>query len=174
MRAASCALCLLACAGRGDADDTGVAGAASKGGASGGASGADASAGGTAGSTDGAAGRGGAADGSGGATSGRGGAGTGGSTGGGAGTTGTGGRGGSGSAGSSGAGGTAAAVWDCLDVPGTLCICYARTSSDVPSCSAGYRCCFLLNATSCECFVAEEDCTSAAMQYTQVATCPPP
>jgi hypothetical protein len=59
-------------------------------------------------------------------------------------------------------------------VPGTLCICYARAGTDATSCSAGFTCCFQLNATSCECFVAEEDCTSASAQYTQVAACPPP
>ena len=90
---------------------------------------------------------------------------------GGAGTTAAAGNGGStGGAGSSG-GGTG--PWDCLDVPGTLCICYARAGTDAPTCSAGFRCCFQLNATSCECFAAEEDCTSAAAQYTQVAACPP-
>ena len=167
---AGCALWLLACAGAGDADDSGTGGASgSRGGASGNTAGAGGSAGGnTGGATAGTAG------GNGGATSGRGGAGTGGSTAGSAGAAGTGGRAGSASAGSSGGGGAAAAVWDCLDVPGTLCVCYARTSAEVPTCSAGYRCCFRLNATSCQCFVAEEDCTYAATQYTQVASCPPP
>lgn len=167
---AGCALWLLACAGGGDADDSGTAGASgSRGGASGNIAGASGSAGGnTGGSTGGQAG------GRGGATGGRGGAGTGGTAAGSAGGAGSGGRGGSGSAGSSGGGGAAAAVWDCLDVPGTLCVCYARTSAEVPTCSPGYRCCFRLNATSCQCFVAEEDCTSAATQYTQVASCPPP
>jgi hypothetical protein len=155
---AGCALWLLACAGEGDGGDGGSGG--STGGASGNTGSANGGGGGTAG-------------GKGGAMSGRGGAGTGGTAAGSAGGAGTGGRGGSGSAGSSGGGGAAAAVWDCLDVPGTLCVCYARTSSEVPTCSAGYRCCFRLNATSCQCFVAEEDCTSAATQYTQVATCPP-
>ena len=89
---------------------------------------------------------------------------------GGAGTTAAAGNGGStrGGAGASGGGGGAGA-WDCLDVPGTLCICYARAGTDAPTCSAGFRCCFQLNATSCECFVAEEDCTAAAAQYTPVA-----
>ena len=160
---AGCALWLLACAGAGDADDSGTGGASgSRGGASGNMAGASGSAGGnTGGATAGQAG-------------GRGGAGTGGPAAGSAGGAGSGGRGGGGSAGSSGGGGAAAAVWDCLDVPGTLCVCYARTSSEVPTCSVGYRCCFRLNATSCQCFVAEEDCTSAATQYTQVASCPPP
>src|SRR5262245_56140680 len=156
MVAAGCVLSLLACAGDGDAGGGGA------GGASGGAVATGGRGGGDAGGTP-AGGRGG---GPGGSTSG--GAGT---TAGGAGTNGTGGRGGTGGGSSGGAGG---AVWDCLDVPGTLCICYARAGTDSPTCSPGFSCCFLLNATSCECFVNQEDCTSAAMQYAQVASCPPP
>jgi hypothetical protein len=155
MVAAGCLLSLLACAGDGDAGGIGTGGTTGSGGALGGRGG------GAGGATT--AGRGG---GPGGSTSG--GAGT---TAGGAGTTGTGGRAGSGSGSNGGAGG---AAWDCLDVPGTLCICYARAGTDAPSCSPGFSCCFLLNATSCECFVAQEDCTSAAMQYPQVTSCPPP
>jgi hypothetical protein len=148
-----CALWLVACAGDGGAGGSGTGAA---GGATGGRGGGDAG-----GAPMG--GRGGVA---GSASSG----GTGTTTGG-AGTTGTAGRGGSSSGGSSGGGGGA---WDCLDVAGTLCICYARAGTDAPTCSVGFTCCFLLNATSCECFVNQEDCTSAAMQYAQVATCPPP
>jgi hypothetical protein len=96
--------------------------------------------------------------------------GSGGAGGAGAGTTGAGGGGGS----SGGGGSTGGGAWDCLDVPGTLCICYMRAGTDAPTCSPGFRCCFQLNATSCECFVADEDCTAAAAQYAQVAACPPP
>ena len=149
MVAAGCALCLLACAGAGDGDagKTGTAGRGTATAGRGGAAGAASATGGHGGSAGSA---------------------------GGAGTTGAAGNGGStgGGAGSSGGGG-GAGTWDCLDVPGTLCICYARAGTDAPNCSAGFRCCFQLNATSCECFVAEEDCTSAAAQYTQVAACPP-
>src|SRR5262245_50981127 len=82
-------------------------------------------------------------------------AGAGGAAAGSGGTPGRGGQGGSSSsAGSSGGGG--AGAWDCLDVPGTLCICYARAGMEATKCSTGYACCFLLNATSCECFVAAE------------------
>jgi hypothetical protein len=163
--AAGCVLWLVACAGGGSVGNSGGGGAGGAGGSSAGSAGP--------------------AGGSGsGATAGRGGGGPGGAsvnTTGGAGAAGAGGNGstGSGGVGSTGGGGVGstgsggASVWDCLDVPGTLCICFKRTATESPTCSAGYRCCFLLAATSCECFVAEEDCTAAATQYTQVATCPP-
>ena len=156
MVAAGCVLSLLACAGDGDASGSGAGGAGGGGGAMtgrGGGGGGGATTGGRGG------GPGGSSSGSTGTTAGN------------AGTTGTGGRGGSAGGSSGGAGGRA---WDCLDVPGTLCICYARAGTDSPTCSPGFSCCFLLNATSCECFANQEDCTSAAMQYPQVATCPPP
>ncbi|HXU05022.1 MAG TPA: hypothetical protein VN903_28875 [Polyangia bacterium] len=144
--AAGCALGLLACAG--DGDVIGGSGGAA-GSAHGGAGGRGASGGASAGGA------------------------TAGAAGGGAGTTGTGGRGGT--TGAAGAGGSSGGgAWDCLDVPGTLCICYMRAGTDAPACSPGFACCFQLNATSCECFVDQEDCTAAAAQYTAVATCPPP
>lgn len=145
MAVAGCALSLFACAGDGDA-------------------------GGGHGGTSGAAGRGGEMGARGGTGDG-GGAGSAGATGG-AGTTGASGRGGAGGSGGGG-GSTGGGAWDCLDVPGTLCICYMRAGTDAPRCSAGFRCCFQLNATSCECFVADEDCTAAAAQYTAVPACPP-